>query len=149
MPARRKTTALLEINGAFARNPSRGRAREDEPIPEGPLGDPPAEWREGAKTNNRFVELLKAWQELVEQASFGVLTSADRDVVELACYLKYKIRRAAAGYGKATSGDFAQLRGILGQVGLIPSERSRVSGGKKSKQAANEWAQLASQKRRS
>jgi hypothetical protein len=148
MPARRKPTALLVASGAYAKNPARARDREDEPTPEGPLGDPPAEWTEGAASNQRYVEYLKAWAEIVAQAAFGVLTSADRDAVELAVLLKYKIRRAAAGYGKATSGDFAQLRALLGQFGLIPSERSRVKGARKSEEAASEWADVARERRR-
>jgi hypothetical protein len=143
MPRPRKPTKLLEISGAFAKNPARARARENEPLPEGPLGPPPGEWTRGAESNQRCVELLRAWQEIVDQACFGVLTSSDRDLVELTCYLKYKIRRAAAGYGKATSGDFAQLNRNLGQMGLIPSERSRVSGKKKSAEVASEWATVA------
>lgn len=143
-----KPTKLLEIGGAFKKNPARGRARADEPVPEGPLGPPPAEWTAGAEKNARLAALLRAWQEIVDQAAFGVLTSADRDLVELACYLKYKIRRASAGYEKATSGDFAQLNRILGQIGLVPSERSRVSGRKKAKEVASEWAKLAGSQRR-
>ncbi len=143
MPALRKPTALLIANGAFAKNPARARARENEPVPEGPLGDPPREWTSGAEHNARYGRLLKAWNEIVQAAPFGVLTSSDRDIVELACYLKVKIRRADEGYGKATSGDFAQLRGILAQLGMIPSERSRVSAKKKQPEVANEWAQLA------
>ena len=136
------------MRGAFDKNPARARARADEPIPEGPLGDPPKEWVDGATQNQRMRDQLRAWQEIVDQAAFGVLTSADRDIVELASLLKVKIRRAAAGYGKATSGDYAQLNRILGQLGLIPSERSRVSGRKKAKEVASEWAKLANGKKR-
>jgi hypothetical protein len=149
MPTPRKPSRLLEISGAFAKNPSRRRARENEPVPEGPLGPPPKEWTDGAEHNQRCVELLKAWNEIVAQASFGVLTSSDRDLVEVTCYLKYRIRRAVAGYGKATSGDYAQLNRNLGQMGLIPSERSRVSGHKKTAEVASEWAGLAKGLRRS
>lgn len=148
MPRPRKPTALLEAVGAFAKNPSRARQRENEPVPEGPLGDPPKEWTDGAEHNHTFVELLRAWHEIVDEAPFGVLTSSDRDHVEATCYLKYKIRRAARGYGKATSGDFAQLNHNLSQMGLIPSERSRVNGKKKQPEAAGEWARLAEQQRR-
>jgi hypothetical protein len=144
----RKPTALLELNGAFAKNPSRRRERENEPVPEGPLGPPPEDWVKGAEHSQTFVELLKAWDEIVNEAPFGVLTSSDRDHVEATCYLKHKIRRAARGYGKCTSGDYAQLNKCLSQMGLIPSERSNVQGKKKQPEVANEWARLASQQRR-
>jgi len=148
MPRSRKPSALLEASGAFDKNPARRRARENEPIPEGPLGDPPSEWLQGADHNLRFQALIEIWNELVGQACFGVLTSSDRFHVEATCYLAYKIRRASAGYGKATSGDFAQLNRNLAQMGLIPSERSRVNGKKKQPEVATEWALVAKQRTR-
>ncbi|HKD60535.1 MAG TPA: hypothetical protein VKB47_08745 [Terracidiphilus sp.] len=148
MPARRKPTALLIASGAFAKNPARARDRENEPVPEGPLGDPPAAWVEGAANNQRFVEYLKNWREIVAQAAFGVLTSSDRWAVEKACTLKYKIDRAEAGYGKATSGDYNTLNKMLGQFGMTPADRSKVSGGKKTEEAAGAWAELAGQRRK-
>jgi hypothetical protein len=148
MPARRKSTALLEASGAFDHNPARRRDREGEPTPEGPLGDPPQEWIDGKESNARFQALLKCWAEIVEQAPFGVLSSMDRTHVESTCYLMYKIRRAAAGYGKSTSGDFAQLNKNLSQMGLIPSERSRVKSSQKTAEVAGEWAELAAEQQR-
>lgn len=144
-------TAILEAKGAFRRNPSRGRARANEPRPTDPLGPPPQEWLDMAARNppsERHVKLLRAWEEIVAQAAFGVLTSADRDCVEAACYLKYKIREAGRdGYRKATAGDFAQLKTYLRSMGLTPEDRSRVSGTKKAAESASEWAKLAADRR--
>jgi hypothetical protein len=146
MPARRKPTALLEASGAFDHNPSRRRDREGEPIPEGPLGDPPAEWADGAaKGNGRYQTLIAIWHELIAQAPFGVLSCMDRMHVEATCYLMHKIRRASAGVGKATSGDYAQLNRNLSQMGLIPSERSRVKGQAKAAEVASDWAEVAAE----
>jgi hypothetical protein len=85
-----------------------------------------------------YIELLRAWNELVEQASFGVLTSADRDYVEAAAKLKYRIR-----FEKWTSGDVSQLDKFLGKMGLNPADRLKVSGVKKTVETASEWAKLA------
>lgn len=143
MPARRKPSALLEASGAFDKNPSRRRARENEPIPEGELGNPPAEWVRDKGVKQRCADLFDIWTEIVSQAPPGVLTSADRMHVETLCYLMYRIRRAVAGYGKATAGDFNQLNKGLAQIGMIPSERSRVHGKKKQPEGEDEWASIA------
>ena len=143
MPARRKPTALLEASGAFDKNPGRRREREGEPVSEGPIGEPPADWLAGAAINARLAAQVELWREIVEMAQFGVLSSMDRIFVESTVFLMYKIRRAAAGLGKATSGDFAQLNKNLAQMGCIPSERSRVKGQTKTAEAAGEWAELA------
>ena len=44
MPAKRIPTAIHQMKGSFEKNPSRGRARADEPKPDGPLGAPPADF---------------------------------------------------------------------------------------------------------
>jgi hypothetical protein len=61
-----KPTALLELNGAFKKDPARRRAREHEPKPSGPLGEPPASFPPNQK---------QAWLELSSQAPPGVLTN--------------------------------------------------------------------------
>jgi len=40
----RKPTNLLELTGAYHKNPQRRREREGEPIAPGPLGGPPEKW---------------------------------------------------------------------------------------------------------
>ena len=111
MPAGRphKPTQILEISGAFAKNPARRRARANEPKIKAGLGDPPAEWVSGAETNGRLAGLLRAWQNIVAQDLCHVLNASHRILVEATCYLMYKIRRANEGYGKATSGDHSQV----------------------------------------
>lgn len=135
-------TAVLEARGAFRKNPARARERENEPRPTHPLGGPPQEWVDKSAYSQMYIELLQAWNEIVAQAAFGVLTSADRDCVEMAARLKYKIRR-----GKSTSGDFAQLKVYLRSMGMTPEDRSRVSGTKKAAESASEWAKLAEGRR--
>jgi hypothetical protein len=147
MPARRKPTALLEASGAFDRNPARRREREGEPVPEGPLGEPPAEWLELMKAGNpKYVKYVGIWYELAAQAQFGVLSSMDRFFVEQTVDLVYNLRRGMAGHAaRLTAGEQSQLNKNLGQMGCIPSERSRVKGQQKSAEVASEWADLAAE----
>lgn len=145
MPARRKPTALLEASGAFNHNPSRRREREGEPVPEGPLGDPPADWLEQAAAGNpKYAKYVAIWRELDGMVQFGVLSSMDRFFVEQTVDLVYRLRRGMAGHGAIlTAGEQSQLNKHLGQMGCIPSERSRVKGQTKTAEVASEWAELA------
>jgi hypothetical protein len=118
----RKPTAILELNGAFAKNPKRGRARASEPKPGGPLGDPPAHLSVGGKA---------AWVELQSFVPANVLTAADRWLVELCCQIMADLRengRASRLNIKGVPGcDSAQLLQGLSKMGLSPSDRSKVS----------------------
>jgi hypothetical protein len=64
MPAR-KPTRLLEISGAFKKDPQ--RRRNHEPIPSGPLGDPPGFLPEPVKA---------CWRELNAMIPRACLRSA-------------------------------------------------------------------------
>jgi hypothetical protein len=147
MPARRKPTAILEASGAFDHDPQRRRAREGEPVPEGPLGEPPAEWLELAKAGNpKYVKYVEIWHRLAAQAQFGVLSSMDRTFTKQTVDLEYRLDRGMAGHGPPlTAGEQSQLNKNLGQMGCIPSERSRVKGQTKTAEVASEWAELAAE----
>jgi len=141
----RKPTEVLEFSGAFRKNPARRRARANEPKITTALGDPPREWLDGAELSGRFAALLSAWREIVAQDVLHVLNASHRDLVESTCYLKYKIRRASAGYGKSTSGDAAQLTANLRLMGMTPSDSSRVLDavrGPKQEGHRGEWGEL-------
>jgi hypothetical protein len=116
------------MSGAFKKNPARRRARAAELRITSSLGGPPAEWLEGAESNGRFKGLLQAWSDIVAQDVLHVLNLSHRLLVENTCHLMYKIRRAGAGYGKATSGDFAQVASNLAKMGMTPVDSSRVQG---------------------
>lgn len=60
----RKPSNILELNGAFKRNPARGKARENEPVPNGEIGDPP---------NHLPANVAECWREIVGFAHPGVL----------------------------------------------------------------------------
>ncbi len=119
---------LADISGAARKNPQRYRARRSAgKLAAASLGEPPQEWIDGAVSNERCASLVQIWREVVAQDVLGVLNIAHRALVESFCHLQYKIRRASKGYGKATSGDYAQLKGYLAAMGMTPIDSSRVA----------------------
>ena len=123
----RKPAKVLELSGAFRKNPARKKAREGELKIGTPLGPPPAEWVEKAANSQRCKELLEAWHQILAQDVLGVLNISHRMLVESQCYLIYKIRQASKGSGKATSGDFAQLKSNMGSMGQTPDRSAAVA----------------------
>lgn len=113
MPRHRKPTNLLLLNGAIDHDPKRYANRTQEPKPTGDLGAPPAHFEE---------QLTQIWNELVEQVPPGVLTSADRFILEITCSLTLKMRNLTISTGETT-----QLISCLGRLGLTPADRSRVT----------------------
>ena len=64
MPQHRKPADVLELSGAFEKNPQRRRAAD--PVPFEPIGDPPAALKRKAE--------LEAWREIVKVAPPGILS---------------------------------------------------------------------------
>jgi hypothetical protein len=79
----RKTSAELKDKGAFDKDPKRGAAREGEPKPDGPIGRPPAYFD---------AYHCAIWREIIGECPRGVLTRADRKLLELAVRLTAKMR---------------------------------------------------------
>jgi hypothetical protein len=123
----RKPAKVLELSGAFDKNPARKRARASELKIGTPLGPAPKEWVEKAANSQRCADLLDAWHQVIAQDALGVLNSSHRLLVESTCYLIYKIRQASKGYGKATSGDFAQLKSNMAAMGQTPADSAKVA----------------------
>jgi phage terminase small subunit len=113
MAAPRKPTNLLLLSGSIAHDKKRYASRTKEPKPNGELGKPP---------KSLCPELKEAWKEVVKSVPEGVLTSADRIIVELASRLTLKMRE-----GTISTGETAQLISCLSRLGLTPADRSRVS----------------------
>ena len=79
MPAHRKPTELLELSGAFQRNPN--RRRPVEPKSPHPIGEPPA---------CLAPDEAGCWREFVSNAPAGVLTAGDRWALEALARLHAK-----------------------------------------------------------
>jgi hypothetical protein len=120
----RKPTALLELAGAFNKDPQ--RRRNDEPVPEGKPGDAP-EW---------FTEEAAAiWDEMVEQGFW--LTSADVFLLEIAAQHMADFRR-----GSADPKIIAQLINVLNKLGFGPAERSKIKAPGAKPEAENPFDQF-------
>ena len=122
----RKLEIVKELSGTYRKNPNRRPPPSAKEVSSG-LGDPPSDWIEAAKHNQRFVELLKTWRQIVDQDVLRVLNISHRQLVKNFCGLQYKVDRAVAGYGKMTSGDFAQLRAYGAEIGQTPLSSPRVA----------------------
>lgn len=125
----RKPTPVLELTGAFRKDPQ--RRRDAEPVGEGPLGDPPPTW-------DNDEELRSIWQEIVSITPSGVLTRADRLIVEMICLMMKRVRS-----GHAMLGEMRLLMAGLGKLGLTPADRSRVSVAREEEQ--DEFTKLAAE----
>jgi hypothetical protein len=117
MPAR-KPTALHLLSGAFDRNPSRRRAREAEPQPEGPLGAPPA---------HLSATVAACWSEIAGLTSAGVLARSDRLIVEHAAYLLADLREKQ---WRAPPALLLRYECTLARLGMSPVDRSRIIAAK-------------------
>lgn len=111
MPRPRKPTEVLELTGAFRRNPQ--RKREVGAKSEKGLGTPPAHLS-AAET--------ACWREVVGNAPAGVLTSADRPLVEIVARLMARFRE-----DWLKGSEFAILLQCLVRLGWTPSDRSKVA----------------------
>jgi hypothetical protein len=111
MPRPRKPTAMLELSGAFKRNPNRKKARANEPIVTTPLPSPP-----------KYLTSATAatWQEMKRYGYW--LTSADRFLVEIAATFVARYR-----VNELKSGDVSLLIALLGKIGFSPKERGALN----------------------
>lgn len=118
-------TALHEESGAFDHDPQRAEARENEPIPPGPLGEPPERWRTAESDEARILAVLQieAWHELELQVAKNVLTISDRVLVEVYCSL---VARHRAGQ-VLKAAEYNLILSCLARMGMTPSDRSRLN----------------------
>ncbi len=144
----RKPSAELEAKGAFAKDPKRGRARRNEPKPDGPIGRPPTYFD---------AYHCAIWREIIDECPRGVLTKADRKLLELSVRLTAKMRLVPGrrplwlrflgdallnlGLGErevermkdafhaalgVSSQELSLLATTLTRMGMTPADRSRV-----------------------
>ncbi|WP_373498979.1 hypothetical protein [Desulfococcus sp.] len=123
--ANRKPSKILELSGAYRKNPSRKRPNEPQPTEQ--LGEPPAHLDR---------ETAAVWVELVQIVPPGVLWASDRICVEIAACLLVEYRRRPADF---MASRLAQLRGCLGSLGLSPADRGKLSVPDK-KKTDDPWA---------
>lgn len=130
----RTPTNVLEMRGAFAKNPQ--RARPDEPEALGVIGPAPDHFE---------LDQVAAWNEITSSCHAGVLCRADRLAVEqAACLLEMSRRRPIKldsgdmQYPEMKSSDRTMLIGLLARFGMTPSDRSKVTAPKK--ETANAFA---------
>ncbi len=122
----RKPTNVLELTGAFKKNPQ--RKREDAETA-GALSAPPAHIN-GA--------VLHAWNEIAQYAPRDVLTESDRLSLELAANLLAQFRNDPTEF---PSSKLVRLEALLGKFGMTPADRAKV-GGKKEAPKGNAFASL-------
>lgn len=122
----RKPTNVLELTGAFKKNPQ--RKREDAEAV-GALTDAPPHLG-GA--------VLHAWNEIARYAPRDVLTDSDRLSLELAANLLAQFRADPVEFPAA---KLVRLEALLGKFGMTPADRSKV-GGKKEAPKGNPFADL-------
>jgi phage terminase small subunit len=116
MARNRTPSNILELNGAFKKNPQR---RREEPSVDSELGPPPDHFDDARRA---------AWAEVVGMAPEGVLTRSDRIAIEMLSDLLVRYRASMAPAGdKFTSADRRDLLAILARFGMTAADRSRVS----------------------
>ncbi len=111
MPTPRKPTELLELSGRFKHDPQ--RARPVGPKSSRPLGPPP---------KHLVGDERATWLEIAEAAPGGVLTYADRFLLELVAKGLARSRREVL-----KAADLALVQRGLSLLGLTPSDRSRIT----------------------
>lgn len=121
VPRPRTPLPIAEATGAVEHNRKRFEGRAAAPQPEGPVGDPPAHFDDIDRD---------LWHEVVALPAPGVLSSADRLLVEVTVQLLRKLRRidyADTPIAPLTGVEMGHLRACIGSMGCTPADRSRVN----------------------
>ena len=121
MPRPRKPTEVLTLTGAFRKDPQRKRPVGAKSAKS--LGQPPGYFRDD--------ECL-VWAEIETYAAAGVLTSADRFVVEL---LSRLVARFRANW--LNGAEMSQLTWCCSHLGMTPSDRSKVLSSEQEKEPSD------------
>lgn len=117
---------ILELRGAFDKNPQR---RRQEPQVDAELGPPPDHFDDARRA---------AWAEVVDMAPEGVLTKADRIAIEMLADLMVRYRASMTPDGdKFTSADRRDLMALLARFGMTAADRSRVAAPKEKEETGD------------
>lgn len=109
----RTATSILEAKGAFRKDPQ--RKRED---PE--VTDP---FPDIAPANLNPLQ-VKWWHRIVKMAPDAVLTGADQVIVRICAVLAAEF---ASDPAKMPTARIAQLRSVMGELGLSPAARAKLA----------------------
>lgn len=109
----RTPTKVLELKGAFKKNPQ--RKRKSEPRVNTPVGEPPKSLKK---------DELACWNEVVALSPPGVITSADRIAVEIAARLLAEFRK---NFEEMPAARLMRLEALLGKFGMTPSDRAKIA----------------------
>lgn len=107
----RTPTNVLELRGAFDKDPQR---RREDPRVDAGLGDPPAYFDDGE---------CAIWAEIAESAPEGVLSKSDRLCVEMLVPLIVRLRNREP----MKAAERAFMLSTLTRMGCTPADRSRVA----------------------
>lgn len=124
----RKPTNVLHLSGAFKHNPQRLQARANEPQPDGPIGEAP-EWM--------AQDEAALWDTIAAESPPGVLTSADRGLLEIMVELKKLVQSRAAD-----PKERALLLRCYTELGMTPASRSKVQAKTTKTEEINEFAAI-------
>jgi hypothetical protein len=110
---------MHEASGAFAHDPQRKADRANEPIPTGPLGEP----------YKLLTDLEKSiWNELASSAPPGVLTNADRIMVEMTCRLIARDRDPVLRVNEPLkAAERVLIVSMLAKMGMSAADRSKIA----------------------
>jgi len=108
-----KPTAIHEATGANKKNPN--RARKNEAKPRMGIGTVP---------KSRPTEFAEIWDEIVDSVVPGVLGNCDRAHLEMTCNMLGEYREDPRAMSSA---KIALLNKMMGQIGLNPIDRIRIS----------------------
>jgi len=108
----RTPTNVLELRGAFKKDPQRKRS---EPETVGTLTDAPDYLDD---------EVRAIWAEFVKCAPIGVMTESDRLSLEIACHLMREFRQNPVEF---TAAKIGRLQALLGSFGMTPADRAKLA----------------------
>lgn len=108
---------VAKLKGADKKDPQ--RYRKEVPKSECPLGDAPEHLSDEARD---------CWREISLCAIEGVLTGADRHVLEVTSNLLAEYRRDP---DKFAVGKYTHLLGGFGRLGMSPADRQKIGFEKK------------------
>ncbi len=117
----RTATKVLELKGAFAKDPQRKRTEEPEPTVALPESAP----------DHLTPEAQACWLELKRIAPEGVLFESDGPSVELCANLLAEYRQDPVAF---PSNRLGHLRAAINALGMNPGERSKIVVPKKGKE---------------